>query len=107
MTAHCELRTSVACVGSLRATRARSRARITTLLLAEFAVRSAQSFSLAPVSCYGPPITSSIRGNWYGGYQAWVSQEVRPERVVAEVERREARPVGAEAWWVVVALVVT
>jgi hypothetical protein len=49
-------------------------------------------------------LTSSIRGNWYGGYQAWVSQEVRQEVVVAEVRRREARPVGAEAWWVVVAL---
>jgi hypothetical protein len=51
------------------------------------------------------PTTSSIRGNWYGGYQAWVSQEVRQEGVVAEVGRREAWPeVGAEARWVVGAL---
>jgi hypothetical protein len=69
------------------------------------AIRNPRSFPVAPVSCYAPRLTSSIRGNWYGGYQAWVSQEVRQEWVVAEVGRREAWPeVGAEARWVVVAL---
>ncbi len=62
---------------------------------------------VAPISCYARQPTSSIRGNWYGGYQAWVSQEVRQGWVVAEVWRREARPeLGAEAWWVVVSLIV-
>ena len=66
--------------------------------------RDMQQFALSPVSCYAPQPTSSIRGNLYGGYQAWVSQEVRQGWVVAEVGRRETRPeVGAEAWWVVVA----
>ncbi len=47
------------------------------------------------------------RGILYGDFQAWVSQEVRQEQLVAAVRRLEARPeVSAQAWWVVVALFV-
>jgi hypothetical protein len=49
--------------------------------------------------------TSSNRGNFYGGSQAWVSQEVRQGWVVTEVERRETRPICAQAQRLVALLV--